>query len=289
MRAHLLLLVASATLLSFVGCGGPYSPSRRAHSIQQLTPGQTMLAAAPVQDQPREARLTLGFGAGGGLGGVGEEGAELHTPTSIGHGDMALRAGKVELSAVFDTALSDSSDGIHGVSPKGATMQYGGRFRASPGTGRFHVGMSFELGMRHYQTQLSVSCYGENGYDAQNCVADHDVINVEYARPYFATTIYPTVRVGQHLYLFAGFGFDTGMMTSAEDEPYENVGPDDRAALKPNFSADLDMVGYATFGVDLRISDRFAALATFREVGGDEDNMTDFSSGIFEAGVSLIF
>lgn len=287
--------LAFPLLMLATGCGGAsYTRvTTHAQAVEQPATGQSLLAAAPIEGD-YHVRLTGGGQLGAGNTGEGRDGAALQTPALTAVGNLALRAGPVELAGVADVPLERAD----GAPDADATRRYGFRFRASPGRGDWHLGLSFETGAREINVArgAAVSCEVEpdgNGWrqlrgDDQCWANNRRAGETEtYWRPYFATTIYPTLKLAEGVYLYGGLAFDSAAVGHTETEilaHYESGRTEVEASQK---DLDFAMTMQGVAGVDIHLFDAVGLLATVRSqpLFGD----VDLPGPVFEGALSMRF
>ncbi|MBU0552628.1 hypothetical protein KKF91_07150 [Myxococcota bacterium] len=279
MRSPLLLLCATLPLSAHAQLSAPEGAAPgSARAMQQLRAGQSNLIITPIHASDPRLRLTLGAGLGEGLQAPyeGSGSPELHTaPVSL-HGALGMRLGSVELSFVFDEGLTDSQEGKIGA-PRGPTRQYAFRFRANPGQGIFFFGMSFELGTRVIQASVPGGCDGSDA-DAM-CTPKR---RFELGRAYFATTIYPTLKLSEALYISGGLGASSGYLTRFDVDLMRS--DDDILEFVPD--EDDPPAGYFTLGAELRLSERLISGLSVRQRLGESLSGAPFT---MEGRISFIF
>lgn len=267
-------------------CGGNVKYTQivtHAQSIEQPPPGQALLHAAPVD---KSHPLLVAFGGSASLGstpGRGDDGAALYQD-HMGAASMAFAVDdNVELGVVGRMALVRPGNAAGGAppTPGGARpFQWGVRLRGSPGTARFRLGLSVETGLRAVNLAhgVSVSCdvapgandWVRTGPDSQ-CSASRPLQGKSFADHdfYLNAMAYPSFRLGESIWLFAGAGFDSLTVGHTEKTVVAEYQYGGRYLLDQDESYKDEAVGIAVAGMDARLGENVGLLLNFQMPFGD--------------------
>ncbi len=287
--------LALPMLMLATGCGGAsYTRvTTHAEAVEQPATGQSLLAAAPIEGDYR-VRFTGGGQLGAGDTGSGQDGAALQTASLSAAGSLALRAGPVEIAGVADVPLERAN----GAPDTDGARRYGFRIRTSPGRGDWHLGLSFDGGARQINIArgASVSCEVEPSSDGwrqlrgdDQCWANNrDAGTTEtYWKPYFATTIYPTLQLAEGVYLYGGLAFDSAAVGYTETEVLAHYESGRTNVEESDRDLDYTLTMQAVAGLDIHLFDAVGLLATVRSQSLVGD--VDLPGPVFEGALSMRF
>lgn len=296
MRRFLLLSAA------LTACGPVVSTKlveTHAESIEQPAPGLSLLAAAPI---PRDRTLQLTLGAAhtpSQAPGHGGEGAALYVPPSGVAGHLMFALGEqLELGLALRGATKSRVEAGSGIPPAPdgeRPTQAGVRLRGFAGQKVLRLGYAAELGVRTLNLAYgpTVSCEadqvgGEWVRIDGECEASRQLLgrSFESTQPYLALALYPTLRLSDGVYLYAGGTLDQVTVG------YERV---DRVTEYQYGAAVLETEeeAYRTeavflpiAGLDVQLDDTFGLIFM---VKGPPLGAVDLAGPIYEGALTLSF
>ena len=282
-------------LLILSGCGPVthHAVTSYAKGIEQPTPGQPLLAAAPIDDTYR-IRLTGGLSLPTRGAAEGDNQASLTLPKISAGGTLMLQTRGIEIGGIISGSLASNQDDD---APGQGVGKAALRLRTSAGDGRLRLGVSVDIGFRTIAVRpgTSVFCQVEpfklgpnvRWVQVDDCWAaegwNDDV--ERFLDPYLAATIYPTFELSDSLYAFAGLSLDsvtTGYTRSLLVTTY-GTGLSVISHKKTELTS--AMAFQAVAGLDARLGEFASVLINARSAPlTDGWNATDFT---FEAALSI--
>jgi hypothetical protein len=261
MRYATLLFIAAAT----TACSPPtyVRVETGAETIEQPTPGQSLLAGAPIPSDgdpdDYSARFTLG---GGGRttddAATGSTGAALISPRTFAGGGLAFNLGGVELELVARVGTTRGWE----APAESAPAQYGLRLRWTLGGEALFFNVAMEAGLRRINISQGRSLLCDvtprNGgwvpapggtcwhSDQRRGLTDWQLVG------YGAATLAPTFRLTKHAYLFGGVSIDTITHSYVREEIWTLYGGVPVYQSCESTQLQTALVGTWIAGLDLR-------------------------------------